>query len=75
MIILEENLKWHLEAFASELFMCYALYFFPSLFVSAPLNANELLLPAQEAELQQLCPFTSQTCTENINFYVQTGVR
>jgi len=23
MIILEENFKWHLEAFASELFMCY----------------------------------------------------
>jgi len=23
MIILEENFKWHLEAFASELFICY----------------------------------------------------
>jgi len=23
MIILEENLKWHLEAFAFELFTCY----------------------------------------------------
>jgi len=22
MVILEENFKWHLEAFASELFMC-----------------------------------------------------
>jgi len=22
MVILEENLKWHLEAFASELFIC-----------------------------------------------------
>jgi len=23
MIILEENFKWHLEAFASELFICF----------------------------------------------------
>jgi len=25
MIILEENFKWHLEAFASELFICYLI--------------------------------------------------
>jgi len=23
-VILEENFKWHLEAFASELFICYS---------------------------------------------------
>jgi len=32
--------------------------------LSVPLNANELLLVAQRAELQQ-SPFTSQTSTEN----------
>jgi len=26
MIILEENFKWHLEAFASELFICIYIY-------------------------------------------------
>jgi len=26
MIILEENVKWHLEAFASELFNCYFVF-------------------------------------------------
>ena len=34
-----------------------------TVFVSVPLNANELLLPAQGAELQQLA--LTQTCTEN----------
>jgi len=26
MVILEENFKWHLEAFASELFICYLTF-------------------------------------------------
>jgi len=26
MVFLEENFKWHLEAFASELFICLSLY-------------------------------------------------
>ena len=47
-----------------------------TIFVSVPLNANELLLPAQRAELQQLVSFyLTQTCTESVNVYVQTGVR
>jgi len=28
MVILEENVKWHLEAFASELFICSLSYKF-----------------------------------------------
>jgi len=31
MIILEENFKWHLEAFASELFICIYIYILCSL--------------------------------------------
>ncbi len=31
MLILEENFKWHLEAFASELFILITLYFTVSL--------------------------------------------
>jgi len=46
------------------------------LFVSVPLNANELLLLAQRAEPQQLVSFyLTQTHTENFAFYVQTAVR
>ena len=37
-----------------------------TVFVCVPLNANELLLPAQGAELQELVSFyPTQTCTEN----------
>ena len=37
-----------------------------TVFVCVPLNANELLLPAQGAELQQLVSFyLTQACTEN----------
>jgi len=44
-----------------------------TVFVSVPLNANELLLPAQGAVLQQLVSFyLTQTCTEHFNVYVQT---
>jgi len=35
-----------------------------TVFVSVPLNANELLLPTQRAELQELKSFyRTQTCT------------
>jgi len=47
-----------------------------SRFVTVPLNAKELLLPGQGAELQQFVSFyLIQVCTENINVYIQTGVR
>jgi len=32
-IILEENFKWHLEAFASELFICLCVYLFSFLVI------------------------------------------
>jgi len=44
-------------------------------FLSVPLNANELLLPAKRAELQELVSFyLTWICTIKA-FYVQTGVR
>jgi len=42
-------------------------------FVSVPLNANELLIQAQRAELQQLA--LTQNFPKLLAFYVQTGVR
>jgi len=32
MIILEENFKWHLEAFASELFICMCVHVYVCLY-------------------------------------------
>jgi len=33
MIILEENFKWHLEAFASELFIQYNIYIYIYIYI------------------------------------------
>jgi len=39
MIILEENFKWHLEAFASELFICMCVHVYVCLYcVGSPLD-------------------------------------
>jgi len=63
MIILEENFKWHLEAFASELFIfsqmcCWKCY--PASLMTLPnslhhCSVHMVLKPSQHAGWGQIC--------------------